>query len=268
MNRTDGTNVTLTCIATGLGSLTATWTTTASTTLPDSTETLDTDTITSTLVLSSVSAIDGGDYTCVITNEAGSVNATATLYIIPLIVTQPMDVVTVVGMVEELSCFAEGLPEPVYQWQKQNTLTGLYVNIQNANESVLDFSPVAFGDGGTYQCVASNVAGMAISNPATVYITPLIVTQPMDNGADSGTVTQLTCQADGFPEPTYQWQKLDEDDSGSGTDILGGYVDLPNVTSSMLEFTPVEFGDEGSYRCVASSMVGQATSDPATLSGT
>ena len=261
MNATGGANVTFTCVATGLGSLTVTWTITASTTLPNSTETLDNDAITSTLVLTSVGAIDGGDYTCEITNEAGSVNATGTLYIIPLIVTQPMNVVTVVGMVEELSCIAEGLPEPVYQWQKQNALTGLYVNIQNANESVLDFSPVAFGDGGTYQCVASNVAGMAISNPATVYITPLIVTQPMDIGADNGTMIQLTCQADGFPEPTYRWQKLE-------TDILGGYVELPNVTSSMLEFTPVQFGDEGSYRCVASSMVGQATSEPATLSGT
>ena len=112
-------------------------------------------------------AIDGGDYTCEITNEAGSVDATATLYIIPLIVTQPMDVLTRVRVVEELSCIAEGFPEPVYQWQKQNTSTGLYVNIQNANDPVLDFSPVSFGDEGAYQCVASNVAGNATSNTAT-----------------------------------------------------------------------------------------------------
>ena len=107
------------------------------------------------LTLSDVNITDGGDYTCVASNSAGNGNATATLYIMPQIIEGPMDIFTQNGSVVNFTCFAVGIPTPLYSWEKSNGTA--FVSVDMATDSSLEFSPVEFGDEGTYQCVATSI---------------------------------------------------------------------------------------------------------------
>ena len=134
-------------------------------------------------------------------------------------------------------------------------------------------------DGGEYTCLGSNEAGNT-SGTAEIIIRPVILNRPTDVFASSGELAALNCNASGFPL-FYQWQQLngtldeifdcDGDSasaSGSGVAESGNYVDIENATDSVLEFNPVEFGDEGFYRCVVFNEVDMATSETATVTGT
>ena len=102
-----------------------------------------------TLTVSSISAVNGGSYTCVVSNAAGNDSATTVLYVEPIIVTQPTDILTRNGTVESFTCAAESFPSPEYTWEKYNEETIV------SNGSVLEFTPAVFGDEGSYHCVAS-----------------------------------------------------------------------------------------------------------------
>ena len=60
---------------------------------------------------------DGGTYTCVVTNAAGSGSASATVYVTPTIITQPSDVLAVVNGNVTLVYEAEAFPPPQYLWE-------------------------------------------------------------------------------------------------------------------------------------------------------
>ena len=137
-------------------------------------------------MLADVSGMDGGEYTCQGSNEAGNINATAEVFIRPIILNQPMEIFANSGEMASLLCDADGFPL-FYQWQKlNNTLCGIfsgsasgssgsgsgiadnYVDIENATDPILEFSPIQFGDEGSYRCIASNPVGTAVSEAATV----------------------------------------------------------------------------------------------------
>ena len=85
----NGSNTEFTCTATGLGTLTFNWTTTASVTLPPAVETIGStaivNTTTSILSLTGVTGVTAdyrGDYTCHVENLRGSATSQATLTVI------------------------------------------------------------------------------------------------------------------------------------------------------------------------------------------
>ena len=106
-----------------------------------------------TLTVSNITAMNGGRYTCVVSNAAGNDSATAVLYVEPIIVTQPTDILTRNGTVESFTCAAESFPAPEYTWQKYNEETNSFDMVSNG--PVLEFTPAVFGAEGTYRCVAS-----------------------------------------------------------------------------------------------------------------
>ena len=106
-----------------------------------------------TLTVSNISAVNGGSYTCVVSNAAGNDSATAVLYVEPIIVTQPTDILTRNGTVESFTCAAESFPSPEYTWEKYNEETNSFDMVSSG--SVLEFTPAVFGDEGSYHCVAS-----------------------------------------------------------------------------------------------------------------
>lgn len=180
-----GDSVTFSCNGTGLGTLAVTWfTSAASQLLTNIHEMLGDNTIASRLSLSGIDVANGGFYTCQISNEAGSANATAGLYIIPDIVSGPSNISTSARENRSLECLALGYPEPSYSWEKQvenleisgsggslytsggfqgEEFIPLYVTSQE-----LSFQPVGYDDFGVYRCVVENVAGARISNEATL----------------------------------------------------------------------------------------------------
>ena len=165
----------------------------------------------------------------------------------------PEMVIADVGGTVTFTCSAQGGPNNTYQWKNDGE------DLMNETDATLIVSNITAMNGGSYTCVVSNAAGND-SATTVLHVEPIIVTQPTDILTRNGTVVSFTCAAESFPAPEYTWQKyIEETDS---FDTVGN--------SSVLEFTPAVFGDEGSYRCVASLPVDtsrNATSQLAILTG-
>ena len=106
------------------------------------------------LTIPNVSIADGGDYTCIASNAAGSDNSTSMLLVIPTIITQPVDQrVSNGSTIVTLTCEAESFPDPVYKWGRYNKENTSFSAVRSG--PVLKFFPAVFGDEGRYRCVAS-----------------------------------------------------------------------------------------------------------------
>ena len=113
--------------------------------------------------------------------------------------------------------------------------------LDNEIQSMLSISVNSgSGDGGYYTCVVTNAAGSG-SDAVSVYVRPDITTQPTNINTMDGTNANFSCAADGFPMPTFSWEK---EDGNSFTKVM----DAANRT---LRFNPALFSNEGRYRCIA-----------------
>ena len=209
--------------------------------------------------IASVVAGDAGTYSVVATNSAGSAtsnNATLTVNpatSAPVFTTQPTSQTVTAGTSVTFTGAASGTPTPTYQWRKDGT------NISGATNGSYTIANVATSDAGTYTLVATNSAGSATSNGATLTVNaapptttaPTITTQPTSQTATAGTSVTFTGAASGNPAPTYQWRK-------DGSDISG-------ATSSSFTIASVASSDAGTYTLVATNSAGSATSNGATL---
>lgn len=140
-----------------------------------------------------------------------------------------------------------GGPGNSFQWERN----GIVV----ANDSTLTFVDVDASYGGNYTCVVSNAAGDD-SASATLYVTPYIVT-PLEEDilVVNGSRINVSCDAEGFPTPTVNWV---------------GMLDVEVSSTMILQFSPVLFGDEGVYRCIAISKINEnnyTTTDEISLNG-
>ena len=130
------------------------------------------------------------------------------------------------------ACAASGGPDNFFQWQMNGNIIG--------NDNMLEVMDIDASSGGIYTCTVSNAAG-SDSASTTLYVAPYIVT-PLEEQilTTDGSNVNISCDADGFPSPNVSW------------------VDMTNVeviNMSLLEFSPVMFGDEGLYRCVATAEI-------------
>ena len=94
--------------------------------------------------------VDGGVYTCVVTNAAGADRSSVTVNISPVITQQPVDVSAEVNDILSLECRATGFPIPTYQWFRVDGNIGR--NVTGDMTSLLLFDPVVYGDEGDYYC--------------------------------------------------------------------------------------------------------------------
>ena len=218
--------------------------------------------VSSTLTINMAMLNDSGEYVCnasspnydtVSSDSAtvvviGKVNSTCTLFLPVLIVyilcshsVPPSNVVialnTSIAMRNDsvtFTCDAQGGPSNLYQWQRNGE------NLDEMTQPILQLTSVDASDGGEYTCVVSNAAGND-SNFLTLYIQPYIVTHPQQILATVPESVSFTCEALGFPAPSYRWDKI-------------GDPEFQRFTQN-LTFNSVNFGNEGLYQCVASIMV-------------
>ena len=101
-------------------------------------------------------------------------------------------------------------------------------------------------DGGTYDCVVLNEAGFGYAS-GILFLVPEFVVHPEDMLAAEGDAFNLTCLAESFPYPSYQWQMMDS--------TTMEYVDITGETNTYLQFPNVTFNDLGRYRCVATNVI-------------
>ena len=142
----------------------------------------------------------------------------------------PQGQVTSKGDNITLNCSAPGGPNNSYSWEKN----GVPIS---QNESILPLMDIDASSGGNYTCTVSNTAGND-SASTTLYVAPYIIT-PLEEQTPtaSGSNVNISCDAAGFPSPTVNW-------------VVMTNMEVSNT--SLLQFNPIIFGDEGLYRCVAS----------------
>ena len=148
----------------------------------------------------------------------------------------PLNIVVRLDDAATLECSALGGPGNLFLWRKNGKIIG--------NDSVLNLESINASDGGTYTCIISNAAGND-SVFATLYVAPYIDIPLVEQTlATNGSNVNIICNAAGFPIPNVTW-----------VDSLG--LEVSNTFQLM--FNPVLFGDQGIYRCVASTEINEAS---------
>ena len=200
--------------------------------------------------IASAQAANAGNYTCVVTNAAGSVtssSATLTVQIPPTITAQPGSLTVLQNSAAVLNITATGTPAPTYQWRLNGT------NISGATAASYSIASAQAANAGSYTCVVTNAAGSVTSAAAilTVQIAPAITAQPTSLTVNQNASAVFSVTATGTPAPTYQWRL-------NGTAISG-------ATSATYTIASTQAANAGSYTCVVTNAAGSVTSSAATL---
>jgi hypothetical protein len=133
------------------------------------------------LVLTNVSRIDAGVYTCTVAWIGGFVSSPPMkliVYYLPSFLVQPhpTTVVLFISVSFSLHCVAEGLPSPTVAWFRDGV--AVQDNIVFANGS-LHVESASLQDRGFYHCTASNEVGTSRSRKAFVSVRYPILNPPV-----------------------------------------------------------------------------------------
>ena len=170
------------------------------------------------------------------------------------------------------TCTAQGGPGNMFRWIKGNfTDTDLSApldvgeflyNLSNITSDYFLSFTVSGGaaDGGYYTCIVVNEAGYDTDN-VTLYVSPVITLNPMDQYAHPGDTVTISCMADSFPPPTYQWQVFNTS-TNMYQDIYG--ETMPNYT-----IEDIDHDQFGVYRCAVTipTINERIYSQPALITG-
>jgi PKD repeat protein len=129
----------------------------------------------SSLTLYDLTDNDAGSYVCVATNSAGSATSNAATVTVsasttttsntaPIFTQHPASVTAAPLSTVTLTAAASGSPEPTYRWYRDG------VTYSSWTGSSLTLYGLTDNDAGSYVCVATNSAGSATSNAATVTV--------------------------------------------------------------------------------------------------
>ncbi|XP_029915084.1 hemicentin-1 [Myripristis murdjan] len=196
---------------------------------------------------------DGGVFTCVATNAAGSVRQDIRLSINmrPAFKELPGDVTLNKGQSLALSCHAQGTPTPVISWTANNT-PHPGATVDEAGRSSLIIDNVTMSDAGTYVCIAENSVG-SIRALSFVRIRepPVLKGEAhMSQTVTQGGTAMLDCPVHGDPSPVLRWLR-------DGRPLLRS-LRLQTLHNGSLVIYSITAGDAGAYQCLAESEAGTA----------
>ncbi|XP_047503815.1 tyrosine-protein phosphatase Lar isoform X3 [Pieris napi] len=180
-------------------------------------------------------------------------------------------------------CAARGDPKPNIQWRKNGKrVSSMQSRYQvsgmdkaagpAANGAVLRIEPVrAQRDDATYECVAENGVGDAVTALATLTVFETEKTPPGFPSisppsttlvVEVGHIATLPCQATGTPPPKVRWlfNSLPLDVASNPR-----YGILNDNMHGTLQIVKSEEEDQGKYECVAENSIGTEFSKPTSL---
>ncbi|KAL1022832.1 hypothetical protein UPYG_G00032950 [Umbra pygmaea] len=205
------------------------------------------------LQISRVAVADSGTYMCVAQNPAGTALGKIKLrvQVPPVISSQTQNYLVPLDSPVTLLCQAEGSPPPSVAWHKDGQPVMESVRQRLLSSGSLQVVFAQPGDAGRYTCTAANAAGTSsLEMSLTVQIPPTIHGGEAELSVVENSQAQLTCMAEGVPQPTMSWEK----DGTPVSNMAGEYTILP---SGELIIDSAQPDDAGSYTCVATNAVGQ-----------
>jgi hypothetical protein len=209
---------------------------------------------TNTLAITNVVAGDEGIYSCLVSNIAGVVAASATLTVVvpPTIDSQiPAGGAFPAGSggTVNLSVTAHATHPINYLWNENGTPLSDGGHVSGVTNSTLTLTGVDATDEGTYSCHLSNADGATDSQPVILSLAsgPTIVVQPTAQAIVLGSNATFTVTAAGA-SLVYQWSK--------GTTALGNGGRISGATSSALTIGAVIDTDASSYSCLITNSGG------------
>uniref|UniRef100_A0A803Y2N3 Ig-like domain-containing protein n=1 Tax=Meleagris gallopavo TaxID=9103 RepID=A0A803Y2N3_MELGA len=196
---------------------------------------------------------DGGEYTCMASNVAGTNNKTTTVnvYVLPIIQHGQQIFSTVEGIPVTLPCKASGVPKPTITWSK--VINGKFST--GSDGSLYVVSPEG-GETGEYVCTATNAAGyytysLELLNMFHVTVKPRVSRPedqqghgPLEISVISGEDVTLSCEVKSLPPPIITWAKETQ------------HTFLP---SGSMKISETQVSDSGMYFCVATNIAGNVT---------
>lgn len=207
--------------------------------------------------IASVQLTNAGDYTCIVTNAAGSITSSvAALTVIsniaPTITTDPVSQTNYVGTPVNFFVAASGTAPLSYQWRFNDT------NIAGATGTNYSIASVQTTNAGGFTCIVTNTAGNATSAVATLTVVvsnvaPSISTQPAGQTNVAGTTINFSVIAAGTGPLSYQWRF-------NGTNVSA------TATNSTYSIASAQTNHSGPYTVVITNVAGAITSTVAQLS--
>ncbi|MEI6084375.1 MAG: immunoglobulin domain-containing protein, partial [Verrucomicrobiota bacterium] len=206
---------------------------------------------TSTYNLNNCQTANAGNYSCLVSNIAGSVTSAAAVLAVsaapvaPSITTPPATQTVTAGANVNFTVAASGTAPLFYQWLFNNA------PLAGKTSSTLALSNVQAADAGAYSVLVSNSVGSVTSVAATLTvnpapIAPTITTQPAPQTILAGNSISCSVVATGTGPLTYQWRF-------NNANIAG-------ATSSTYNLANAQASNAGSYSVIVGNAAGSVTS--------
>lgn len=205
------------------------------------------------LKIKSVSKADQGNYSCIISNLAGSTVASFKLVITtrPTIEQNPIPSVVDEGRDALFRCeFAGNHKYSTITWYKDGVPVKPTSRIFE-KRGYLNISQTQPSDEGDYLCVVTTKPYPPVfSSPATLTVKEKLkfAPKPVSTHLELGTTKKLHCKAHGASPPVVKWIK-----EGSPEGEFPSHISDVNGT---LHFSKVQAEDKGKYTCIASNYQG------------
>ncbi|XP_013862624.1 hemicentin-1 isoform X1 [Austrofundulus limnaeus] len=208
------------------------------------------------LEIQEVQPEDSGQYSCVVTNMAGSTNLFFTVEILlPPVIKESTSTVTVhVGQDAVLPCEVEGDASPTVMWRKDGfPLPRNNNKYTRLSEGSLQIHKTQLNDAGRYYCTVSNQAGSDHRGlELHVFVAPSIGPGPFNVTATTGLRAVLSCETTGAPTPKVSWKR-----NGTPVDISQPASAYRLLSSGSLVLLSPSTEDEGYFECTAVNDAGE-----------
>ncbi|XP_039950916.1 Down syndrome cell adhesion molecule-like protein Dscam2 isoform X9 [Bactrocera tryoni] len=228
----------------------------------------------SIISIHNVTSRHNGNYTCRVSNRAGSVEYTAVLSVSvpPRWILKPTDQDAILGNPVAITCKADGFPIPTVQWKQSIGDSGEYRElsygigngnsqsvIETYNNGSLIIPKVGREHEGSYLCQASNGIGAGLSTliKLTVHVGPSVTVSKKQVSVRRGDRVTLRCEADGDQPLNITWRaKANHIDPSY--DIRYHIKDSPLSRGTVSEMTILQtiLNDRGEYTCIATNNYG------------
>uniref|UniRef100_A0A1I8PJY9 Down syndrome cell adhesion molecule-like protein Dscam2 n=1 Tax=Stomoxys calcitrans TaxID=35570 RepID=A0A1I8PJY9_STOCA len=228
----------------------------------------------SILSIHNVTSRHNGNYTCRVTNRAGSVEYTALLSVSvpPRWIIKPTDQDAILGNPVVLRCQADGFPVPTLQWKQSIGDSGEYrelsYSIANGNAKAvvethsngsLIIPKVGREHEGSYLCQANNGIGAGLSQliKVTVHVGPTVTVAKKQVTVRRGDRVTLRCEADGDQPLDVSWRaRANRIDPSFDVRYHVKDSALSRGVVSELSILQTILSDRGEYTCIASNAYG------------